>query len=748
MSIFDGLLARFGYAKTQQVQQPAPWLLATAEAERWNIPDGSRYTAQAALYQRLSWVQIAVQTLAQSGASVRLAVKSLRGEQTREIINHPFELLMQRPNPLMSRFEFLEATFAYRALTGNAFWWLNRSNEREDPAELWIIPSDRITPVPDGHQFLRGYLYDAGTALITLEPWEVVHFRRFHPTNMYVGLSPVEALVLTGEGDLGMQKTNAKIYNESGGKLPGILAFADNIADPEWERMKADLRDKANKRDLMMLRNVKSGGVQWLQATMSRRDMEFIEGRRMNRQEIFDLFAPGLFTMISENATEANSRTGKATFAELALWPMLQAVQEKISLDVLPAYESPQIRLRAEFDDVRVADRQLQLQEQQEYSRTHTVDEVRKKYYQDDALPDERGELMIAQINPSTGVPTAQDAGQQPDAMQPMPMQDNSGEAQQMGTDSGPGRRTVLKAWERFAVNRLRAGKAQRMFDAPELDEADAQRIFERVQECKTVEDLKKIFNHETHETHEKKSAGRDAKEPGRAQKVAFEKRLAAIVQQMFAGQAERIQARLATITPAASKADPLAGFDADFEDETALAELIRLLTEATRNGIALFGQRTKIGFDPSLTNTQAAAWAKSYAYKLIKNINTVTQAALQQAISAFADTAGMTVGDVMAALPFDEQRALLVATTEITRAYAQANELAGKQLQKDYPGVQVVKTWFTNNDDLVCEICGPLDGQTADMDTGFGDAEMGIPYPPAHPGCRCWMETSTQVTP
>jgi hypothetical protein len=101
-----------------------------------------------------------------------------------------------------------------------------------------------------------------------------------------------------------------------------------------------------------------------------------------------------------------------------------------------------------------------------------------------------------------------------------------------------------------------------------------------------------------------------------------------------------------------------------------------------------------------------------------------------------------MTMGDVMDMLPFDERRGLLVATTEITRSYAQGQMMAGLALQEQWPGVRVVKRWYTNADDLVCEICGPLDGQAVDLDEMFD----GAGEPPAHPGCRCWMETSTEI--
>jgi SPP1 gp7 family putative phage head morphogenesis protein len=100
-------------------------------------------------------------------------------------------------------------------------------------------------------------------------------------------------------------------------------------------------------------------------------------------------------------------------------------------------------------------------------------------------------------------------------------------------------------------------------------------------------------------------------------------------------------------------------------------------------------------------------------------------------------------MGDIVARLPFGEERAWMIATTETTSAYARGQRMAGEALRKEYPDVDVVKQWFTNNDDLVCPICGPLDGEEIDMDDDF---TTGIADPPAHPNCRCWISYRTRI--
>jgi len=429
MGFLGGLAKRLGYqpidvdpyalipratpAKAQPIAAPPAWLTATAGAEAYTIPDRSLPAAQLELYQRLTWVQIAVSKAAEVAATTPFNVMRLAGEDTQDIPNHPFELLLRRPNPLQSRAELLESTLAYYALTGNAYWWLNRVNGA--PTELWVLPPHMVKPVPDGRMYLRGYVYEPEPGKeVPLEVTEVVHFRRFHPLNSFVGLSPIEALNTVATGDLAAQRWNTNYFDKNNAKLPGILAFADPIPDPDWDRMKREIDEQygGTRRQLMRIRGAGKGGVEWIATAMSQADMQFLDGRTFTKEEIFAIYAPGLSSMLAVNATEANSISGKKTFVEFAVWPHLVRIAEKITNDLLPLYGPG---LVGAFDDIRITDKELELSEIAAYSQTHTVDEVRQKYYQDAPLEDGRGVLLVTEVGKGitpTGVATdGQDTG-------------------------------------------------------------------------------------------------------------------------------------------------------------------------------------------------------------------------------------------------------------------------------------------------------------------------------------------------
>jgi len=299
------------------------WQLETAEAEKFTLPDPSVYGNQADLYRKLSWVMLAVDLVASAGALTPFDVLRVSSEkEPKDIPNHEFELLLSRPNDMDSRYEFLYATIAFFKLTGNAYWWLNKKDEYSKPDEMWFIPSQMITPVPDEKMYLKGYIYYPGNGReIFLEPHEIVHFKRFNPFSRFIGLSAIESIALVAQGDLGMQDWNTRLFRENNARLPGILTFEQMITDQTWNKIKDDTREASKSRELLMLRGVGQGGVQWLQNSVSQREMEFLAGRRANKEEIMTAIAKGSYTMLSENATQANSVVGRASFNELEVYP-------------------------------------------------------------------------------------------------------------------------------------------------------------------------------------------------------------------------------------------------------------------------------------------------------------------------------------------------------------------------------------------------------------------------------------------
>ena len=132
--------------------------------------------------------------------------------------------------------------------------------------------------------------------------------------------------------------------------------------------------------------------------------------------------------------------------------------------------------------------------------------------------------------------------------------------------------------------------------------------------------------------------------------------------------------------------------------------------------------------------------WVRSHSFDLITGINSRTLRRVRQAIEQFQTTEGMTRRELEEMLEpsFGPNRASMIAVTETTTAYYEGGRASIEKARQS--GVEVVEVWNTNNDGLVCEICGPRH-RTARYGGPQGEYKYGWEDPPpAHPRCRCWV--------
>lgn len=547
MSILDTLAARLGYAKAQGDKRPPGEMLSIADSYHWDVPEAQEAEKQMRLYAALTWINTAIDRTAEIAAGGIYHVRKVSGEpggaDDEEIPNHPFEQLLRKPNPGQSRGEFLRDAFTMFRVTGNLYLFKNAPSETMPPDELWIVPSHMIRPIPDGRSYVAGYEFvPPGQAAEFIEPWKIVHMKTSNPANPFVGLSAIQSLALDAFGDIAQQKWALGFFDKNNAKLPTILAFKAMVADPEWKKIKAE-RDKewggANRSGVTLLRGV-GDALQLIQASSTQKDMEFLAARNFTKEEIYGKLAPGLASILSVNATEANAIAGKSTLIEMGVWPTLVQLAEKFTASILPLYGD---NLIGEFEDMRIGNRILDLQEQAEYARYHTVNEVRSEYYgegpleldpsviaemeaeeqqkQDQlaALPaemqaqagnksvvsklDPRGFMFVSQIGPSTPMP-----GESKPAAPTFgaPPQGSFADGQQNQPPDAPGMsndvedvgdqmamQAEMKAWENYALKRL--GKpGGREFEPRAIDVLTAMRIKGALARAKSAPDVRAVF--------------------------------------------------------------------------------------------------------------------------------------------------------------------------------------------------------------------------------------------------------------
>lgn len=243
----------------------------------------------------------------------------------------------------------------------------------------------------------------------------------------------------------------------------------------------------------------------------------------------------------------------------------------------------------------------------------------------------------------------------------------------------------------------------------------------------------------------------RDRREPMRTEKEILEDNINMTLKRYWKGQRGKVLERVNAMFPDRKNFVPFDDIFDQFGDlfNKAVAALVRYILTGVIGGVELFAESVTVGVDWAGYDQRALDFAKTYAFNLIKDIDATSKIRVSKAVQSFVELPGFTIGDLEGLLKpiFGEQRSRMIAVTETTRAYARGQQLAADELKKKFPDVRVVKTWFTNNDDQVCELCGPLNGVEVDHDKPFYEItdEYTDGNPPRHVNCRCWISSRTR---
>jgi SPP1 gp7 family putative phage head morphogenesis protein len=158
------------------------------------------------------------------------------------------------------------------------------------------------------------------------------------------------------------------------------------------------------------------------------------------------------------------------------------------------------------------------------------------------------------------------------------------------------------------------------------------------------------------------------------------------------------------------------------------VSTFVETMMDGFQGGIDLLPPNIAVLIDFDVVNQAALDYARRYRYEWIKSIMETTRAQVQQAISDWIQS-GAPLPDLQATLTpiFGPMRAEMIAVTEVTRVYQEANVASWEST-----GFVDEVNYRTAKDDKVCPICSPLDGKTLPIkDT--------TDHPPKHVRCRCF---------
>ena len=302
-----------------------------------------------------NWVYSCVTARSQDVAEIGLRL--FKGDQ--EIHEHPVLDLINKVNPYMTKHDLFNATQTYKDLDGNCYWFLareDRADGKGEVKEIYILRPDRVQIITDKENplLIKGYAYkQSNSAPIVFEPTEIIHHKNFNPNGNHPlpskGMGVVEAAYSSVFTDGQMRVYNAAFFKNSARPDGMLIPSGDSAMSPEeYTRLKEEWNEEHQGSENASKIAILQGGLKWQDISRSQNDMQFIDQKRFNRDEIMAIFrVPKTLVGITEDVNRANADAAIYVFSLKTIKPLMQAIVDTLNEFLLPNFGDD--RLRFEF---------------------------------------------------------------------------------------------------------------------------------------------------------------------------------------------------------------------------------------------------------------------------------------------------------------------------------------------------------------------------------------------------------------
>lgn len=256
-----------------------------------------------------------------------------------EITRHAALDLLSKPNPFMPWQEFAEVTQQHIDLTGEG-WWVIARNPRVQsiPLEMWPVRPDRMAPVPNANEFIRGYIYTGPDGEeVPLKLNEVIQLRMPNPLDIYRGLGPVQALLVDLDSAQYTAEWNRNFFKNSA-EPGGVIQVEKRLSDDEFDEMTMRWSEQhkgvANAHRVAIIEQ-----GQWVDRKFSMRDMQFTELRRVSRDVILEGFGfPKAMLGATDGINFANAKAAEYMYGKWLIKTRLDRIKGAIDNELLPMF--------------------------------------------------------------------------------------------------------------------------------------------------------------------------------------------------------------------------------------------------------------------------------------------------------------------------------------------------------------------------------------------------------------------------
>lgn len=248
--------------------------------------------------QRVTWVYRAVDAIASNAARLPIILREGDPIDGMPVENFSlYKLLNSTPNAGEDSVAFRYRLSAQLVLSDNGVFIEVTRNRRGEILALTLLPPHAVTPIADVRKFVSGFHFEMdvqeanGTSRRISKKYktqDIIWIRKPHPFNPYGAITPLPAAGVAIETDW-----LAKMYNRNfllnDGRPGGMIVVKGEMMEEDKNELRAKFGGSINRAGRISV-IASEDGADFVDTAVSPRDAQYIDGRKVNKEEILMAF--------------------------------------------------------------------------------------------------------------------------------------------------------------------------------------------------------------------------------------------------------------------------------------------------------------------------------------------------------------------------------------------------------------------------------------------------------------------------
>lgn len=341
-----------------------------------------------------------VKVISETIAGLPLPLYRKQGDGKKRETNHVIaKLLSTTPCPWMTSFEWREMMTAFVLLRGNAYAQKVKSRRGELISLNPLNPTWMKVSLNTESSELEYRYKVRGLNEILLEQDEVFHLKGYS-TDGITGISVISMAANAIGLAIAAEQYGAKVFTNDA-RPGGILKHPGKLSDDAHKRIQKSWQDAHAGIENAHKVGIVEEGMDWIKVGMSSEDVQFIDSRKFQVEEIARMFrVPPHMIQDLSRATFSNIEHQSLSFVQHTLLPWLRRWEGAINVRLIPSKEQETLFAEYLVDGLLRGDTQARYSAYQVGRQNGwlSANDIRKLENME-PLDGEQGDMYVVQAN-------------------------------------------------------------------------------------------------------------------------------------------------------------------------------------------------------------------------------------------------------------------------------------------------------------------------------------------------------------